>query len=351
MVRILIADDSRVIRTRVASWIAAELDLELVGQAESGTHAVELFVRLHPDVVVLDIEMPGLDGVETLRQIRTIDSSVPVIMFSALTDSGSRMTVASMLAGASDYVAKPISFQVEEQTRQALLERIRSLVRSSPVLAVETPSPAVAGPQQPGPSRSPEVIVVAASTGGPAALGDFLAAVGTVDLPIVVVQHIATHFVDLLVEQLGEQLGADVAVGEDGEFLGPGVIRFAPGRVHVELKRRARQLLLAYSDEAPVNSCKPSADVLFDSAAAVTHRPIAVVLSGMGTDGVKGARAIVASDGVVFAQDQMTSVVWGMPGAVVNEGLARTIGPPGNIGARARALAMAARSARLEVTS
>ncbi|WP_298347021.1 chemotaxis-specific protein-glutamate methyltransferase CheB [Ferrimicrobium sp.] len=349
MVRILIADDSRVIRTRVAAWIAAEDDLELVGQAEDGLQALELFERLRPDVVVLDIEMPRLDGVATLGQIRATDPHVPIIMFSALTDSGSRMTVASMLAGASDYVPKPISFQVEDEIRQTLLARIRALVRPSPAGAERAPRVTVTpSPQRPG-SPSPELIVVAASTGGPAALGAFLAALGRVDLPIVVVQHIAPHFLRLLVDQLGELLGTDVAIANDGEILRAGTIRFAPSRVHLELQRRDGRLVLAYSDAAPVNSCKPSADVLFGSAAVRSRRTIGVVLSGMGTDGVTGASAIVAHGGLVFAQDQASSAVWGMPGAVVSQGLARAVGSPSSIGARLRTLA-AGRPTRVEAT-
>lgn len=350
MVRILIADDSRVIRTRVASWIAAEDDLELVGQAEDGPQALELFGRLHPDVVVLDIEMPRLDGVATLGQIRAIDPHVPIIMFSALTDSGSRMTVASMLAGASDYVPKPLSFQVEDEVRQTLLARIRALVRPSPAGAERAPRVTVTpSPQRPG-LPSPELIVVAASTGGPAALGAFLAALGRVDLPIVVVQHIAPHFLRLLVDQLGELLGTDVAIANDGEILRAGTIRFAPSRVHLELQRWDRRLVLTYSDAAPVNSCKPSADVLFGSAAVLGHRTVGVVLSGMGTDGAAGASAIVAHGGLVFAQDQASSAVWGMPGAVVSQGLVRAVGSPSGIGARVRSLVTTGRPTRVEVT-
>jgi two-component system chemotaxis response regulator CheB len=335
--RILIADDSNVIRTRVASWIAHESDLELVGQAENGTRCVDLFQRLKPDVVILDVEMPELDGIETLRQIRAINATVPVIMFSALTEQGSRTTVAAMLAGATDYVAKPASFRVEDETRRLLIERVRSLVRQR-VFVPLAGSSSVVDRRETQVPEAPEIIVVAASTGGPPALNEFLAAVGRIDIPIVVVQHMPAHFLGLLVEQLAALLATDVAIGIDGETLTAGSVRFAPSGTHVEVRSREGRMLLGFSDLPPVNSCKPSADILFASAALVARRPIGVVLSGMGSDGLVGAGTIVANGGGIYAQDRRSSAVWGMPGSVVDQGLARLVGPPGRIGARVRLL-------------
>jgi two-component system chemotaxis response regulator CheB len=292
VVRILIADDSTVIRTRVASWISAEVGLELCGQAQTGAEAVELFRRLQPDLVILDIEMPDLDGIATLAQIRAMAPHVPVIMFSALTESGSQMTVTAMLAGASDYVAKPLSFRAEDETRRALLGRVRALARpagSTLKRSTEVTGLSVSVPRDPRPAKRPDIIAVASSTGGPAALGEFLGAVGRIDLPIVVVQHIPATFLGLLVEQLRGLLAIDVDLARDGEVVHPGSIRFAPSMTHLEVHRRGEHMVLDYSDAPPVNSCRPSADVLFSSAATAAPRPVAVVLSGMGPDGHAGA--------------------------------------------------------------
>nr|WP_276975082.1 chemotaxis protein CheB [Ferrimicrobium acidiphilum] len=342
MARILIADDSNVIRTRVASWIAHEHDLELVGQAENGARCVDLFQRLKPDVIILDVEMPELDGIETLRQIRAIDATVPVIMFSALTELGSRTTVASMLAGATDHVAKPASFRVEDETRRLLIARVRSLVRQRVFVSLTSSSTSVIEHHETQVPEAPEIIVVAASTGGPPALREFLTAVGRIEVPIVVVQHIPAHFLGLLVEQLATMLAADVAIGIDGETLTAGSVRFAPSGTHIEVRSREGRMLLGYSDLPPVNSCKPSADILFASAAMTARRPIAVILSGMGSDGLVGAGTIVANGGGVYAQDRRSSAVWGMPGSVVDQGLARLVGPPDRIGARIRLLSQRA---------
>lgn len=344
MERILIADDSNVIRTRVASWIADEHDLEVVGQAENGIRCVELFRRLKPDVVILDVEMPELDGIETLRQIRAIDATVPVIMFSALTELGSRTAVASMLAGATDCVAKPASFRVEDQTRRLLIARVRSLARQRIFVPLADSTSAV-DDHETKVAETPEIIVVAASTGGPPALREFLDAVGRIDVPIVVVQHMPAHFLGLLVEQLAASLAADVAIAADGETLAAGSVRFAPSGTHLEVQGRDGRMLLGYTDLPPVNSCKPSADILFASAATVARRPIGVILSGMGSDGLVGAGTIVANGGGIYAQDRRSSAVWGMPGSVVDQGLARLVGPPGRIGARVRLLSQ--RTARV----
>lgn len=339
--RILIADDSNVIRTRVASWIANERDLELVGQAENGAQCVDLFRRLKPDIVILDVEMPELDGIQTLRQIRAIDATVPVIMFSALTERGSRTAVASMLAGATDYVAKPASFRLETEARRTLIARLRTLIRPS---VVKSPAGAISSDDRHDSQylEAPELIVVAASTGGPPALREFLDAVGRIDTPIVVVQHMPAYFIGLLVDQLAELLDTDVAIGSDGETLAAGSVRFAPGGTHLEVQSRDGRLMLTHSDLPPVNSCKPSADVLFASAAVAVRRPIAIILSGMGSDGLTGAHAISANGGCVYAQDRRSSAVWGMPGSVVDHGLARLVGPPSRIGARVRLLSQRA---------
>lgn len=340
MATVLIADDSRVIRTRVASWISREQDLDLVGQAEDGRGCIDLFRRLRPDLVVLDIEMPGLDGITTLRQIRAIDPRVPVIMFSALTESGSRMTVAAMLAGATDYVPKPLSFRVEDETRRTLVARIRSLVgRDETTPHTSRREPAVEVAQTPRVRQSPDLIAVASSTGGPAALGEFLRALGRVQPPVVIVQHMQPGFLELLVAQLAEMLSGDVAVGRNGEILAPGSIRFAPSGVHLQVHRHRGHFGLSCVEGPPVNSCRPAADILFSSVASCARRPVGVVLSGMGTDGLQGAQRIAASGGVVVAQDRATSAVWGMPGVVVEQGLARLVGSPGKLGSRVRVLA------------
>ena len=339
MARVLIADDSTVIRARVASWIEEEPGLDLVGQAENGLRCLELFGRLQPDVVVLDVEMPDLDGLATLRRIRAADPQVPVIMFSALTESGSRTTVAAMLAGATDCVPKPRSLSDEQETRRTLVSRIRCLTDLDPPPATNRQETIVDRLEEPHARESPDLIAVASSTGGPGALGEFLTALGHIRQPVVIVQHMQAGFLSLLVDQLAHILAADVAIGRHGEVLGPEVIRFAPEGVHLQVHPHPRGFRLGHWNGPMVNSCRPAADVLFASVAASAHRPVAVVLSGMGIDGLAGAQRIVASGGIVAAQDRATSAVWGMPGAIVGIGIARLVGSPTRLGGRVRMLA------------
>ncbi|ACU53183.1 response regulator receiver modulated CheB methylesterase [Acidimicrobium ferrooxidans DSM 10331] len=387
---LLVVDDSGVVRMMVRRWLLeACRDLEVV-EASGGRAALELLEQRTVDLILLDVEMPDLDGLSVVRTLRVRGVRTPVVMFSTLTSRGTDVAVAALLAGASDVIAKP---QASNQGagRQALVERVCSLLAAeeelivaaatqgvpasarvvepatprvgagAPRIAHRVPWQAPAMRTSPTPRRqevpthraappltvlrprrpqAPGLVVVASSTGGPQALASFLAGLGRVAVPTVCVQHMPASFLPLLAARLAEQLGSDVALAEDGEVARAGTVRLAAGGRHliVTADRPDGSLRLGYVDQPPENSCRPSADVLFRSAAATGVRAMAVVLTGMGADGAKGAAAVAEAGGVVAIQDAASAVVWGMPGAVDALGVASVVAPPAELGDRVRRL-------------
>jgi two-component system chemotaxis response regulator CheB len=335
MIDVLVVDDSALVRARVARWLESEHDFRVVGRASDGEDALVAFRLSPPDAVVLDVEMPRGDGIWVLEQLRAFAPRLPIVMFSSRTRVGSRVTVRALLAGASDWIAKPDAPSEEDEARAQLIAKLRALTADVPVPPEPSVRPLGAG----GPPV--QAVVVAASTGGPKALAEFLGALGPATVPVCVVQHMPQAFVEVLADQLRSRFGATIGLAEECERLVPGAVRLAPGGHHLVVEATPLGPRLRLDDGPPRHFAKPAADVLFASAAAALGRVVGVVLTGMGSDGRDGARAIVEAGGLVMAQDAATSVVWGMPGAVVRAGLASTVGPPTEL-ARAVASALAA---------
>jgi two-component system chemotaxis response regulator CheB len=333
-VRVLLVDDSAVVRRLVTVTLNANPDVEVVGTAGNGRIALSRLADLAPDVVLLDLEMPEMDGLETLIALRKDHPRLPVIMFSRHTQRGVEATVQALTLGADDYVPKPgdgvgVALCVEE----LLIPKIKLLARRGSPAAEERPAAAPPPPAALQRQR-PEVVVIGASTGGPNALTVLLAALPPdFQVPVVIVQHMPAVFTARLAERLAEKTGLRVREGAHGEMITAAQVWVAPGGHHLLVQREGSSVRVALNDDAPVNSCRPAVDVLFRSAADV-YGPatLAVVLTGMGEDGLQGCKAVHAAGGQVLAQDEATSVVWSMPGAVAKARLADEILPLEKLG-------------------
>jgi two-component system chemotaxis response regulator CheB len=338
-IRILVVDDSVVIRKVLCEALGADPSIEVAGSAADGNIALAKIPQVNPDLITLDVEMPGKSGIETLVEIRKLYPKLPVIMFSTLTERGATVTLDALSLGASDYVTKPSNTGSLEQTRakiQAeLVPKIKELCRKTPGLAqFATPLPKVAPPRRTttrlGPAARVDVLAIGTSTGGPNALAAVLPGLAKeFPVPIVLVQHMPPVFTRLLAERLNKQSKVEIREGEEGQLLKPGLVWIAPGDFHMKVARSdGKATCLKMSQEPPENSCRPAVDVLFRSVAqAYGPNVLAVVLTGMGSDGVRGSEEIKAAGGQVIVQDEATSVVWGMPGQTAAAGWADGIFP------------------------
>jgi two-component system, chemotaxis family, protein-glutamate methylesterase/glutaminase len=339
-IRILVVDDSVVMRRLITDALAIDPELEIVGTAPNGRIGLQKIAQLNPDVVTMDIEMPELDGLATLKELRPRYPRLPVIMFSTLTERGGQSTLEALARGASDYVTKPANVgSVTEglgRVRDELIPKIRALVgrRSPTPSAAKTAPPPTTLPPATTPrpafhNDGADAIVIGVSTGGPVALARLLPHFPR-DLhhPVLIVQHMPPVFTRLLAERLTATCQIKVVEATHGMIAEPGKAYIAPGGFHMTVKRSSGGLMLETNSDPPENSCRPAVDVLFRSAArAFGHRLVAAVLTGMGQDGTRGAAPIREAGGYVIAQDEATSVVWGMPGAVVHAGLANDVLP------------------------
>jgi len=327
-VRVLVADDSAVARRLVVDALAGEPGVRVVATASDGRELLALLPETDPDVVVLDVEMPGLDGLGVLRRLRTLRPDLPVVMFSVATRRGAEATLAALRNGAADCVEKPHATsraEAQAQVAATLGPRVRALGRP----------PRVSGgfgfDLAPRVATTPRVVAVAASTGGPEALERLLGALpGDLPAPVLVVQHMPAVFTDRFAVRLDRMIALSVAEARDGDVPGPGTVRIAPGGRHLAVAADAGGApRLVVHDGPAARACRPAADELFRSAAsAFGPAALAVVLSGMGRDGLEGSRAVREGGGRVLAQDQASSVVWSMPGAVAGAGLAEAVDEP-----------------------
>jgi two-component system chemotaxis response regulator CheB len=330
-VRVLIVDDSVVVRKLLSEALASAPEIQLAGTASSGAIALAKIPQLNPDVITLDIEMPGLNGIQTLKEIRKLYPKLPVIMFSTLTEHGAAITLEALSLGASDYLAKPTNSEslanAMQQVRSELTAKILAL--SGRDRQVATRSPAVAQAKfRTGTSRV-EILAIGTSTGGPNALAEVIPQLPErFPVPVVVVQHMPPVFTRLLAERLNAQSKIRVHEAEQGRALEAGHVWIAPGDHHMTVARKGAATLLELNQDPPENSCRPAVDVLFRSVAR-TYGPntLAVVMTGMGADGARGAGHIREAGGEIFVQDEASAVVWGMPGAVVQSGCANKICP------------------------
>ena len=331
-IAVLVVDDSAVVRRIVAGVLETDPGIRVVGTAASGRIALQQVERLAPDILTLDVEMPDMDGLETLRQLRRLHPRLPVIMFSTLTERAAAATLEALALGAHDYVTKPSGAggtpQAVQVVRSELLPRIKALVsrgRPAPPRAPTAP-PLGARPARTEPHA---ILVVGSSTGGPDALETVLRELpADLPVPVAVVQHMPPIFTRLFAQRLDRVSGLTVVEARHGLRLEPGLVAVAPGDTHLLVVEDHGALRVATNQETRQNGCRPSVDVLFGSAAdALGSRVLACVLTGMGHDGLRGCQRLRAAGAEIVVQDEATSVVWGMPGAVVAAGLADRVRP------------------------
>ena len=346
-IRLMLVDDSAVVRRLLAQVFRAEDGVEVVGTAADGRQALERIDELSPHVVILDVEMPVLDGLGTLKELRARWPKLPVIMFSTLTERGAKATLDALSYGANDYVAKPSNTGALANSLESVRNGLVPLVREWGSIgrrraaasgglsgapghgaapgAVEPPlsSTAVALRPEHGRSQHVEAVVIGSSTGGPNALADLVPQMpADIGVPLLLVQHMPETFTRLLAHRLDDTSAITVVEAEPGLAVERGVLYIARGGVHRVVERKAGGVVIAFDDGPAENSCRPAVDVLFRSAARVWGPAVlGVVLTGMGQDGLDGSRHIDAAGGRIITQDEASSVVWGMPGAVAGAGL------------------------------
>ncbi|MBO9521512.1 MAG: chemotaxis response regulator protein-glutamate methylesterase [Nocardioidaceae bacterium] len=339
-VSVLVVDDSVVVRRLVSDVLAEDPAIEVVGTAVNGKIALEKIAQLGPDLVTLDIEMPVMDGLETLVALRAAHPRLPVIMFSTLTELGASATLDALERGANDYVTKPANVgsvtAAMDAVRAQLIPRIKALTG---VRTPHVPAPAPARRVAPAvPARTgapPDVVVIGSSTGGPDALATVIGALpADLPVPVAIVQHMPPVFTGLFAQRLDARSGLTVREAQDGDVLRPGTVLIAPGDHHLRLRSTPAGVVGRLDQGPQENYCRPAVDVLFRSATEIYGpRVLAVVLTGMGSDGARGAATIVEAGGSAIVQDQATSVVWGMPGAVVAAGVPAEVLPLADVGA------------------
>lgn len=369
-IRVMVVDDSVVVRGLVSRWIEEQPDFRVVASLRTGREAVDNVERTDPDVVILDIEMPVLDGISALPLLLAKKPNLAVIMASTLTRHNAEISLRALSLGAADYIPKPETNRgvtTSADFRRDLVEKILHLghrcrrarpSRPSSVAARAGASPAGAAasvrPRDAAPVASglaapaifadkqlalkirpfskspPRVLLIGSSTGGPQALNEVIGQLAPVidRAPVLITQHMPPTFTTILAEHLSRACGRPVREGQDGEPVVAGRVYVAPGALHMHVARRDNGVALVLRDGPLINFCKPAVDPLFSSAAQVWGAGcLAVVLTGMGSDGQRGGAEIVAAGGSVIAQDEATSVVWGMPGAVAQAGLCSAILP------------------------
>jgi two-component system chemotaxis response regulator CheB len=337
-IRVLVVDDTVVVRRLVSDVLSECADIEVVGTASNGRTALGLIAALKPDVVTLDVEMPVLDGLATLAELRPAYPTLPVIMFSTMTERGASATLMALELGANDYVTKPSAMRDREASLAAVRTSLVPLVRlwgrrTARPMPVARTSAAPSVPRTTPiriASRTPvRGVVIGVSTGGPPALSALIPALpADLSVPVLVVQHMPPVFTRLLAERLNELSVLPVHEAKEGMLVEPGHVYVAEGSRHLVLDSRAGVVRLVLDDGPPENSCRPSVDVTLRSAAQVWGMStLAVILTGMGSDGLEGVRVLRETGARIVAQDEASSVVWGMPGVVARAGLADEVIP------------------------
>jgi two-component system chemotaxis response regulator CheB len=345
----MVVDDSVIVRRALADLLLKDPQISLVDTASTGHIALKKISLRPPDVVILDVDMPDLDGLATLKAIRLTHPTLPILMFSALTERAADVTLNALFSGANDYITKPYgmsdSSQVAEYISNQLISKIKSV--ASRLISSPTPSPPPPAPTPsifpPNPFSSPktqprlspppphpsriDAIVIATSTGGPVALVDLLAPLpANFPIPILIVQHMPPIFTQRLAERLSRTTHLHAQEGRHGAHIRDAQVWIAPGGFHMSLLSHGTTISLALNQDPPENECRPAADVLFRSAASIfQNRLLACVLTGMGRDGTAGCRLIHAAGGTIFAQDRDSAVIWSMPESVISAGLAHKI--------------------------
>lgn len=334
-IRVMVVDDSAIVRGLISKQLSEDHDIEVVCTASNGAIALAELQRRSVDVVVLDIEMPVMDGLTALERIVAEHPKIKVVMASTLTRRNAEISLRALELGAADYVAKPeTGLTAAADFKRELTSKVKGLGRSRQRPAVApAPAPKAVAPPRPAaawrPRTRPSVLAIGSSTGGPPALLKLFAALkGAVNQPILLTQHMPAAFTPLLAEQLTRAGGRPCAEGRDGEPIEAGRCYVAPGGWHMTVEKHAGIPTIRLNQEPPENFCRPAVDPMLRSVAQVYgSAATAVILTGMGSDGAKGCEALAAAGGRFIAQDEATSVVWGMPGAAAGTGLAEEILP------------------------
>jgi two-component system chemotaxis response regulator CheB len=352
-IRVMIVDDAVVVRGLVSRWIQEEPGLAVAASLRTGRDAVAQLDRVDPDVVVLDVEMPELDGISALPLLLEKKRDLVVIMASTVTRRNAEISLRALALGAADYVPKPetnrgVTTSVE--FRRELIEKIRHLGRRrrgaapaarppgapiSPLRPVERADRTGAIKLRPFSLVMPRVLLIGSSTGGPQALNAVISRLGPVvdSAPVLITQHMPAMFTTILAEHLARAAERPAREAADGEPIRPGTIYVAPGGRHMRVAAQNGAPVVALDDGPLINFCRPAVDPLFASAARVYgSAALALILTGMGQDGTQGASAIAAAGGSVIAQDEATSVVWGMPGSAAHAGACSAVLPLDQIG-------------------
>ncbi len=360
--RILVIDDSVVIRKVLSQTLASDPQLEVVAAAGDGRIGLAKIAQLHPDLITLDVEMPVMDGLETLAEVRKLYPRLPVIMFSTLTERGAAATLDALSLGASDYVTKPSNagsmLVATERIKADLIPKIKALcsrLLPSPAgapaprapIAPTLPLP-VKRPQPSGRPRPIEIVAIGTSTGGPNALAEVLPNIPKdFPVPIVTVQHMPPLFTKMLADRLAARSRIPIDEGVADAVLSPGHAWIAPGNFHMTVRRAGMSWCLGLNQDPPENSCRPAVDVLFRSVASVYGASaLGVVMTGMGSDGVIGSRKILEAGGHIIIQDEPSSVVWGMPGLVHSSGYDEAMFPLNQLAGEITRRVMESRSSR-----
>ncbi len=323
-VRILLVNDSSLVRQLITGLFAEDPFYRVQATASNGELALRQLSRQTFDLVLLDVEMPVMNGIETLSALRREYPDLPVIMLSRYTFQGAAITVDALLHGAVDYQALPDNAAIDPEVRRQLKDELVSKMQRMRPASVEAAKPSFVPIPSSRRQQRLAVLAIGASTGGPRVLEQILSKLpDNLPIPVLIVQHIAPGFVQALAESLNRKCKIPVKVARHGEPLVRGEILLAPGECHLTVREKDQKMVVALNDGPPENSCRPAVDVLFRSVAE-SYGPsvLGVVLTGMGSDGLVGARAIREQGGHVLVQDQASSVVWGMPGVIAQAQLA-----------------------------
>lgn len=365
-IRVMVVDDALVIRGMLSRMLEEAGDIAVVASAGDGERALAALKRNPVDVVVLDIEMPRMDGIEALPKIVAGYPGIQVVMASTLTKRNAEISLKAMELGAADYVTKPGStgeLRSADEFKRELIEKVRSLGKAGrrkaarsvggPAVAPRVPTASAASAQTASLGRGkevtlrplkafrPDALAIGSSTGGPQALLKVLKDLGAVSQPIFITQHMPPTFTTILAEHIARSTGRDCKEGVEGMPVETGKIYLAPGDRHMLIKRKGALPVISLSDGPPENFCRPAVDPMLRSLAAVYGSKLLVtILTGMGSDGAKGGRVCVDAGGQVLAQDEATSVVWGMPGAAATAGICGAVLPLNKIGPEIRRFAV-----------
>jgi two-component system, chemotaxis family, protein-glutamate methylesterase/glutaminase len=363
--RVMVVDDSAIIRGLLTRALEGDPELRVVSSVGDGQMAVNALKRQAVDVIVLDIEMPVMDGLTAIPKLLEVEPAVRIIMASTLTQRGAEISIKALQAGAADYVAKPTStreLNAADLFKRELIGKVKALAASAKrsgsrgranLLRPERPLAAPLPPRKPATpavvtlrpmpaAYSVDVIAIGSSTGGPQALFEVLSHLkGGLPQPILITQHMPATFTTILAEHITRQCGIQCAEAKEGEPLVGGRIYLAPGDFHMVLAQRGGGTVLSINKEPPENFCRPAVDPMMRSIVRIFgRRVLSVILTGMGQDGMRGSTEVAQAGGLVIAQDEATSVVWGMPGATAHAGIANAILPLGQIGPAIRKFAM-----------